>query len=187
MYHRFIAAGMLAAGLSFAAVTQAAEMPHIAVANLQAVVANSHHGQSVGVALQNVAKALNDKINDRRSKLDVLKKQLDKADSKSAKYAGLQKNFQDEAVNFQQFAYVSQQQYDKKKQELLQPVYDELKKVMIAYAKDHGYDIILNEDNDGAVFVTDKYDVTSELIEAMDKDWTEQQKSAAKPATDSKG
>ncbi|MGH8399638.1 MAG: OmpH family outer membrane protein [Gammaproteobacteria bacterium] len=186
MRYGFFAAGVLAAGLSFVTVAQAADAPQIGVANLQQVVDNSHRGQGVDTELQSMVNDLNSKIADRRKKLEAVKKELDSTDKKSSKFATMQSNFQDEAASFQQFAYTSQQNFNQTKQQKLQPVYDELKKVMIAYAKDHKYDIIESFNDNGVVYVTDKYDLTSELTEAMDKDWAELQKTQTAPAAKGK-
>jgi Skp family chaperone for outer membrane proteins len=65
---------------------------------------------------------------------------------------------------------------------LLQPIEKELQQVLNAFAKDHRYDILLNQSGAGALYASDKYDVTTQVTEAMDKDWAEQQKSDAKAA-----
>lgn len=187
MRYGFLAAGVLAAGLCFAVSAQAADVPRIGVVNLQQVVANSHRGQDAQSQLQSLAEKLRGDIKDRRQKLMVLKQQLDKADSKSADYAKLQKSYQDGISDYQQFVSANQQDLEERKQELLQPIEQELQQVLNVFAKDHHYDILLNQSAAGAIYSSDKYDVTTQVTEAMDKDWAEQQKSDAKPAKQDKG
>ncbi|MGH8372338.1 MAG: OmpH family outer membrane protein, partial [Gammaproteobacteria bacterium] len=177
--------GVLAAGLSFVTTAQAADAPHIGVVNLQQVIGNSHRGQDAQAQLKALAQKLSGDIKDRRQKLTVLKQQLDKADSKSANYANLQKSYQDGVSDYQQFVSANQQDLEERKQELLQPIEQELQQVLNTFAKDHHYDILMNQ-GAGAIYSSDKYDVTTQVTEAMDKDWAEQQASDAKPNAKSK-
>ncbi|HEX5340492.1 MAG TPA: OmpH family outer membrane protein [Gammaproteobacteria bacterium] len=186
MRHGFYVAAMLATGLCFVTVAQAADVPHIGVVNLQTVVGNSHRGQDAQAQLKDLAQHLRSAVQDRRQKLTVLKQQLDKADSKSKDYAKLQKSYQDGVADYQQYVAANQQDLEERKQELLQPIEQELQKVLNAFAKDNHYDILLNQNGAGAVYASDKYDVTTQVTEAMDKDWAEQQKSESKPAAKSK-
>jgi outer membrane protein len=187
MRYGILVAGVLAAGLSFVTAAQAADMPRIGVVNLQQVIGNSHRGQDAQAQLKSLAQKLSGDVKDRRQKLMVLKQQLDKADSKSADYAKLQKSYQDGISDYQQFVAANQQDLEERKQELLQPIEQELQQVLNAFAKDHRYDILLNQSAAGAIYSSDKYDVTTQITEAMDKDWAEQQKSEAKPADKGKG
>ncbi|HET7922021.1 MAG TPA: OmpH family outer membrane protein [Gammaproteobacteria bacterium] len=181
MRYGLIAAGTLVAGLCFANVAQAAEVPRIGVVNLQAVIGKSHRGQAAQEQLTQLANKLKASVQDRRQKLQVLKQQLAKADSKSDEYAKLQKNFQSAASDYQQFVAANQQDLEERKQELLQPIEQELEQVLNSFAKSNHYDILLSHSAAGAVYVTDKYDVTTSMIDAMNKDWAQQQQSQAKP------
>lgn len=186
MRYGFFVAGVLAAGLSFVTVAQAADAPRIGVVNLQQVIGDSHRGQSANAEFNVLVQKIQNEAQDRRKKLAAMKKQLDATDSKSSDYVTLQKSLQDAAASYQQFASDSQQKIDQDKQQLLQPIEDELKKVLLAYARDNHYDILLNKNNDGAVYAGDKYDVTTEITEALDKDWAEMQKTQPKPAAKGK-
>lgn len=189
----FVAAGLLAAGLFVVTTVQAAEQPHIGVVNLQEVIAKSQPGQQANQELQSIVKKLQDQANDKNNKLNVLKKQLDKADPKSSNYAQLQKTYDDSRNDLQQFVLMGRQDLDQRRQELLQPIEQDLGKVLDQYAKTHHYDIILSKDAAGAVYANDKYDVSQGVAAALDKDWpefkkqlAEQQKTAA-PAAKSGG
>jgi len=181
----FLAAGMLLASVMTVTSVQAAEVPRIGVVNLQEVLANSQAGQQANKDLQAIVKKLQDQANDKNSKLTVLKQQLDKADPKSSNYAQLQKSYDDSRNDLQQFVLMGRQDLDQRRQELLQPIEQELGKVLDAYAKAHHYDIILSKDAAGAVYANDKYDVSQGVTTALDKDWAQQQKT--KPAAAKSG
>ncbi|MBU6421847.1 MAG: OmpH family outer membrane protein [Gammaproteobacteria bacterium] len=184
----FIAAAVLAAGLLAATTVQAAEQPRIGVVNLQEVIAKSQAGQQANQELQSIVKKLQDQANDKNNKLNVLKQQLDKADPKSSSYAQLQKTYDDSRNDLQQFVLMGRQDLDQRRQELLQPIEQDLGKVLDQYAKAHHYDIILSKDTAGALYASDKYDVSQGVAAALDKDWPayqkqlQQQKSAAPAA-----
>ena len=187
------AAGVLAAGLLAVTTVQAAEQPRIGVVNLQVVIANSQAGQQANKEMQSISKKLQDEADDKHSKLTVLQQQLDKADPKSGNYRQLQKNYNDSRNDLQQFVLMGRADLERRKQELYGPILQDLGKVLGQYAKAHHYDIILSADNAGAVYTTDKYNITQGVIAALDKDWPQfekqlrqQQKSAA-PAAKSGG
>lgn len=188
----FIAAAVLAAGLLAATTVQAAEPLRIGVVDLQEVIANSKAGQQANQDLQSIVKKLQDQANDKNTKLNVLKQQLDKADPKSADYAKLQKSYGDSRSDLQQFVLMGRQDLDQRRQELLQPIEQELGKVLDQYAKAHHYDFILSKDAGGAIYANAKYDVSKGVTEALDKDWPQylkqlQQKKSAAPAATSGG
>lgn len=190
----FIAGAVLAAGLLAAGTVQAAEALRIGVVNLQEVIANSKAGQQANQDLQGIVKKLQDQANDKNTKLNVLKQQLDKADPKSGDYAKLQKTYDDSRSDLQQFMLMGRQDLDQRRQELLQPIEVELSKVLDQYAKAHHYDFILSRDAGGAIYANNKYDVSKGVTEALDKDWPlylkqlqQQQKKSAAPAAASGG
>lgn len=185
MRYGFLVAGVLATGLSFVTTTQASDMPRVGVVNIQQVIANSHRGQDATAKLSALSKKVNGDVRDQYNKVMVVKQQLQKADSKSADYAKLQKNFQDSAAEFQQYRDAQQQNLEERRQELVKPIEQELQQVLVTFAKDHHYDILLNQ-GAGALYSSDKYDVTTQVTEAMDKDWAEQQASDAKQNAKSK-
>ncbi len=175
MRYGFIAVGLLTAGLFASTAAQAAEGPRIAVVNLQEVIGTSQAGQDANKQLQDITQKLQSQLKDKQDKMQVLKNQLDKADSKSSGYATLQKNYQDSQNDAQQFVMMGRQDLEQRRQELLQPIEQELSKVIEAYGKAHHYDIILSQ-GAGAVFANPKYDVTKGVTAALDADWAKQQK-----------
>ena len=189
----FFAAGVLAAGLLAVTTAQAAQLPRIGVVNLQEVIANSQAGQQANKELQGIVKKLQAEANDKNSKLTVLKQQLDKADPKSSNYQQLQKNYNDSRNDLQQFVLMGRQDMEQRRQELLQPIEQDLGKVLNQYAQAHHYDIILSKDAAGAVYANGKFDVSRGVTAALDKDWPEfkkqleQQQKRAAPAAKSGG
>jgi len=123
----------------------------------------------------------------------VLKQQLDKADPKSSNYQQLQKNYNDSRNDLQQFVLMGRQDMEQRRQELLQPIEQDLGKVLNQYAQAHHYDIILSKDAAGAVYANGKFDVSRGVTAALDKDWPEfkkqleQQQKRAAPAAKSGG
>jgi outer membrane protein len=175
MRYRLFVAGLMAAGLFAGTSLQAAETPRFAVVNLQEVVGTSQAGQDANKQLQVIQQKLQSQLKDKQDKMQVLKDQLDKADSKSQNYANLQKNFQESQSDAQQFVMMGRQDLESRRQELLQPIEKVLSKVIQDYGKAHHYDIILSQ-GAGAVFANPKYDVTKGVTAALDAEWAKQQK-----------
>lgn len=182
MRQGFLAAAIVVAGMSvFSSVQAASAEPKIAVVDLQQVIANSHRGQEATQALKAEVQKLQAQADDKNNKRKAYKDQLDKADSKSANYAKLLKQYQDSDNDFQQYVGESRQLIQQRQQELLAPIQGELQTVVTQFVKDNGIDILLSK-GAGALTVTDAYDVTTKVTEAMDKDWAALQKSQATAA-----
>jgi Skp family chaperone for outer membrane proteins len=189
MRQGFFAAAAVAAGLLALSPVQAATKssstaaPKIAVVDLQEVLAKSHRGTDATQALQQKATDLRTQATDLNDKRKAMKDQLDKADAKSTNYATLTKQYQDADAAYQNFVQEGNQLIESRRQELLGPIQQEMQKVVVQFVKDQHIDILLSKGN-AALTATDAYDVTTKVIEAMDKDWNELQKSApAAPAT----
>jgi len=183
MRQGFLAAVLVAAGISTFSPAQAASAasPKIDVVDLQQVIANSHRGQAANTQLQQDVAKLQSQADDKNNKRKAFKDQLDKADSKSANYQKLLKQYQDSNTDFQTYVNESRQLIQQRQQELLQPIQQELQTVVTQFVKDNSIDILLSK-GAGALTATDAYDVTSSVTEAMNKDWDALQKSQATAA-----
>ncbi len=175
----FIAAGMLVLSPAQAASTSA---PKLGVVDLEQVIGNCHRGQEADQVLKQDYAKLKASVDDKNSKRKAFKDQLDKTDSKSADYSKLLKQYQDSDNDYQQYVSESNQMIQQRRQELLQPIQQELVQVMTQFAKDNHFDILLNKNIGGAVYASDSFDSTTQLTEAMDKDWAQLQKAAATAA-----
>lgn len=190
MRHGFFAAAAFAAGLlalspAHAATkghTVAAGAPKIAVVDLQEVLGKSHRGTEATQALQQKAAELRNQATDLNDKRKAMKDQLDKADAKSANYATLAKQYQDADNAYQNFVQEGNQLIEQRRQELLQPIQQELGQVLQQYTKANHIDILLTKGVPGVLSVSEAYDVTKGVTEAMDKDWDTLQKSMPAPA-----
>jgi len=187
MRQGFIAAALFAAGSLVLSPVQAATKssgrtaaPKIVVVDLQQVIARSQRGQEASNVLKKKQDEMQSQANDLNDKRKAMKDQLDKADAKSANYAQLTKQFQDADSAFNNFVSEARQLLQQRQQELLQPIQEELQSVVPQFVKDNHIDILLAK-NSGALTVTDQYDVTTQVIAAMDKDWAQVQKSAPVP------
>ena len=192
MRQGFFAAAVVAAGLLVLSPAQAATKsstrssasgaPKIAVVDLQEVLGKSRRGAEATQVLQQKANELRSQAKDLDDKRKAMKDQLDKADAKSANYATLQKQYQDADSAWQNFVQEGNQLIEARRQELLQPIQQELGQVIQQFTKDNHIDILLTKSVPGVISVSDAYDVTDQVIAAMDKDWDTLQKSQPAPA-----
>ena len=193
MRQGFIAAAAFAAGLLALSPAQAAATksthstgsggtsPKIAVVDVQAVITGCQRGREAVAALQQKQNDLQTQANDMNEKRKAYKDQLDKADQKSADYAKLLKQYQDEDNQFNSFVSDSRQLLQTRQQELFGPIEQELQTVVTQYFKDNHFDILLGK-TAGSVLVSDQFNVTQGVIDAMDKDWAVLQKTQPAPA-----
>lgn len=188
MRQGLIAAVVFAAGLSVLSPadaatskshsTAAAGVPKIVVVNLQDAVLRTQRGQEAARVLKQKQDELQAEANDLTDKRKALKDQLDKADAKSPNYATLQKQFNDADQAAQAYVTEARQLYQQRQAELFQPIQDELQTVVPQFVKDNHIDILLQR-GAGVLMVTDAYDMTAQLADALDKDWAQLQKNQA--------
>jgi Skp family chaperone for outer membrane proteins len=184
MRQGFIAAAFCAAALFTLSPAQAASStgPKIGVVDPNAVVDNSHRGVMFKTAMTQKIDELKQQAADKSNKAKDLKDKLDKTNAKAANYQTLLKQYNDANDDLNSFLNESNQLVNKRRQEFLQSVQDELTRVVTQFAKDNQYDIILVK-GAGAAFTSDAYDITSQVTTALDKDWDAlQQKPATAPA-----
>ncbi|HEY1772081.1 MAG TPA: OmpH family outer membrane protein [Gammaproteobacteria bacterium] len=192
MRQGFFAAAAFAAGLLALSPAQAASKsthsastgsssPKIAVVDVQAVLKGCQRGREAFAVLTQKQSDLEAQAKDMNEKRKAYKDQLDKADQKSSDYPKLLKQFQDEDTQYSTFVNDSRQLLQQRQQELFQPIEQELQTVVTQYFKDNHIDILLGG-GAGSVLVTDQYNATQGVIDAMDKDWAVIQKSQPAPA-----
>jgi Skp family chaperone for outer membrane proteins len=155
--------------------------PKIAVVDVQAVITGCQRGREAVASLQQKQNDLQAQANDMNEKRKAYKDQLDKADQKSSDYQKLLKQYQDEDAQFNSFVSDSRQLLQQRQQELFAPIEQELQTVVTQYFKDNHIDILLGK-TAGSVLVTDQYNYTQGVIDAMNKDWAVLQKSQPAPA-----
>lgn len=181
MRQGFIAAALVAAGLIASTPAFAAGTPKFGVVDINMVVSKSHRFQQGNAEIQTMRGKLQAQFDEKSNKYKTLKDQLDKADPKSADYQKLSGQAQDARDDAQQFLDNSQQELNQYNQQLRQSVADEFQKVLAIYAKSKGYDMIFMKGT-GTAYSTDAYDVSTDVLQALDKDWDQLQK-ATPPAT----
>lgn len=178
MRQGFIAAALAVAGLIAVTPAFAAGVPKFGVVDIDSVVKNSHRYQQGQNDIQLIQNKLQSEVNDKSDKLKALKDQMDKTDPKSADYQKLSGQFADARDDFQQFVNSSQQQLAQYNQRLQNESIKEFNKVLTIYAKSKGYDMIFLKGT-GTAYSTDAYDVSTDVLQALDKDWDQLKKDAA--------
>ena len=145
--------------------------PKIAVVKVEYVVMNSAKGKAAKKKLKRIFDKRQKQLDKRQNELLELKKQLENPSAmmtqeifqkKAAEYkTGLMK-LQEEFVK-------NQQELAKKENELMQPLLEDLDKVLVQQAKAGGYDLVLNWNQHGVLFAAAKHDITKAVLKALDK------------------
>lgn len=157
----------------------ASGFPKIAVVDVQGVIGGCQRGREALQILQQKQNELQAQANDRSSKVKALQDQLSKLDAKAPNYADLQKQVQDATSELQDFVSEGRQLLQQRNQELLAPVQNELQTVLNQYVKEHHIDVLLAKG--AAIYSSDAYDVSADVVSAMDRDWAALQKANPAP------
>lgn len=141
----------------------------VGLIDIQKVMTKSSAGQEVMQQLQAFGKQLQAKMQPEQNKLkkeqEDLKKNA-KIESK-AQQTKAQKEFQSHVQAYQQKAQQARESFQKKRASLMVPLQAKLNDVVTAYAKQHGYDLIL--DSQAAIYNEPALDVTDAILKAFNK------------------
>ena len=125
-------------------------------------------------ALKKLNKIQIEKQKELDSKKSELEKEQKDIQKKFAVYSKdkqrqVQEDFQKKAMNADKYFRESQIELAKKEKELLEPVFEGLKKAIAKYAKKKGYDMIFEENRSSILYGTDKSDLTKIIVKAYGK------------------
>jgi len=147
----------------------------IGVIDIKEVVKNCKYGQVIMQQLNQKYEELKTKLQQKVEKLEELKQEIQNKSalwSKEVK-AKKQKEYKEllqEVRQLQQDSEVEMQAYQQK---LLQPLFNKLEKVITNYAKEHGYDLILEKKQPGLYYVSSRIDITNDIINILDSMYEE--------------
>tara|TARA_B100000530_G_C15790642_1_gene421428 strand:- start:200 stop:712 length:513 start_codon:yes stop_codon:yes gene_type:complete len=157
--------------LSFTAPEADAAGPKIAVVKVEYVVMNSKKGKAAKKKLKRIFDKRQKELDKRQNELLEIKKQLENPSAmmtqeifqkKAAEYkTGLMK-LQEEFVK-------NQQELAKKENKLMQPLLEDLNKVIVEQAKAGGYDLVLTFGQQGVLYNKASLDITNAVLKALDK------------------
>ncbi|NPA40144.1 MAG: OmpH family outer membrane protein [Thermodesulfobacteria bacterium] len=155
----------LSFGVSFAQETK------IGVIDVKEIVNECKYGQQIMQKLQNRYDELRAKLQKMVKKLQDLKKEIDTKSSLWSKDVKekKQKEYEDLLKKIKQLQQESEIQMQEYQQKLLQPLFKKLEKVLKDYAEKNGYDLIIEKKQPGIYYVSNKIDLTSEMIKLLDE------------------
>ncbi|MGH8128634.1 MAG: OmpH family outer membrane protein [Gammaproteobacteria bacterium] len=169
MMRRFSAAILVLAFAAAPVAMAAGNSTKVGLIDVQQVLAKSSAGQEVMQQIQGFGKQLQAKMG---AKQDKLKKERDdieknaKIESK-AQQEKAQQTFQTHVQSYQKQAQNARQSFNQKRASYMVPLQAKLNDVITAYAKRHGYDLIL--DSQAAVYNTPGMDITDAILKAFNK------------------
>ncbi|MGA7966222.1 MAG: OmpH family outer membrane protein [Gammaproteobacteria bacterium] len=141
----------------------------VGIIDAQQVLARSTAGQEVMQQVQGFGKQLQAQMSSKQDKLKKEEQDLQKnakietdAQKKKAQET-LQKHYQ----AYQQEAQKARQSFDQKRASYMLPLQAKLNDVVTAYAKQHGFDLILQ--SQAAVYNAPGLDVTDAILKAFNK------------------
>ncbi len=141
----------------------------VGLIDIQKVMTKSSAGQEVMQQLQAFGKQLQAKMGPEQDKLKKEQQDL-KKNAKietKAQQAKAQQQFQSHVQAYQQKAEQARESFQKKRASLMVPLQAKLNDVVTAYAKKHGYELIL--DSQAAVYNEPALDLTDAILKAFNK------------------
>lgn len=166
--YKFLIGLFAAAALFVSGAAAAATTSKIGVIDVNYIVSHSKRGEAAHDALQALYNKKKASLDKEKAKLEATKADLQKV--KNKKTDDFQKKvaaFQQSAGEFQQNVQNSQNEVEKRRSDLLQPIIQDMKKVLADYAKKHGYTLILNRTTQAVAYASDSYDLNDEIVKAL--------------------
>lgn len=152
--------------LSFTANLFAADLK-IAVVDTKAAIDKTEDGKKAQKSIENFIKSTQKKITKKEEDLQKMREDFQKKSAVLSDDIKMQKQqeLQTEFAKYQQFARESQQEMQKKQQEVYEPIFKKMRKVIDSFASKEKYDMILDK-NAGVVFANDAVDITDKIVKA---------------------
>jgi outer membrane protein len=141
----------------------------VGLLNLQRVMTKSTAGREVIQQIRGFGKQLQAKMNSRQDELKKEGQDLQKNAKieTAAQQKKAQKTFQAHLQSFQQAAKKARKSFAEKRNSLMVPLQAKLNDVVTAYAKKHGYNLIL--DSQTAVYNVPSLNITAAILKAFNK------------------
>lgn len=158
----------LLAALTIGSTTQAA--PKIGTVDMQKALQTVAEGRK---AKKNLEGVFNKKKKELQSEEAAIKKMHEEFQKQSLVMseqarAKKQGEIQQRVIQFQQKTQASQIELQKQEQEMTGPIIQKLRGVIEMVAKENGYTIILEKNENSVLFSEEKDDLTSKVIQAYD-------------------
>lgn len=167
-----IMVGMLGLGLLFSSFARAAdETVHIGFVDMQKAIQTSEPGKKARSGLE---KEFNDKKKELQAEENNLKKMVEEFKKQSLALseearAKKQAEIQERAMKHQEIVSKYQMEIQNKEQDLTKPIVDKLRNVIATIAKDKGYTLIIEKNENTVLYSLEKDDLTAQVIEAYNK------------------
>lgn len=159
------------AAVAAASATVRAEEIKIGVVDMQKAIQSVEAGKKAKGQLEKEFNARKKELQTEESSIKKMGEEFRKQslvltdDARAKKQAELQERI----MKFQELTARSQQEIAQKEQELTQPIVSGIRKIIGELAKQKGYSVILEKNENTVLFSLDKDDLTSDVITAFNK------------------
>jgi outer membrane protein len=150
----------------------------IAVVDLQEVLEKSEPGQEAIAQLQKDFKGMKKELDEKKSKVDQLREQIQKQSLVLSQEAQIDKEteYKQKVRDFQSLYQSYQKKMKLKEQKLREPIINELVNIIRNYGEEHDYTLVMDKQNSGVIYNSDSIEVTSTIIVELNKAWRQKEK-----------
>ncbi len=143
----------------------------IGVIDIKKVVNESKYGQEVMKKLQERYNELSKKLQAKAKELDALKKEIETKSSLWSREVRekKQREYEKKLREFRALQEDSQYEMQELQKKLLNPVFDELEKIVKEFIKKEGYDLVFEKNQPGLYYASSKIDLTEKIIKLFDE------------------
>ena len=165
--------GLIMASLLLSSPALAANSPVIAVVDGEQLITQSLAGKAVIAELQRLSDAKQKEIDARNAAAKTFKANLDaKGASLSEEARRTQElKLQRDLSDLQLYVREAQEQLKRKEMSMMEPVNQDLEKIIGAYAGRNGIDLVLNRNDPGLLNVSGRMDITAKILEEYNRSY----------------
>jgi outer membrane protein len=145
----------------------------IAVVDMQKALETCDAGKASLEKIKNNYKIKQSEIQVRQQKLQKMQEELNNQSSllsEDARQAKLEE-YQKELVNLKRFVQDSNAELKKKEKDAVSKISRQLAKVVRSLGKELKYDLVLEARTSGAIYFSEKVDITNMVIDRYNKEW----------------
>lgn len=157
--------------ITLAGAVAMAESGKVVYMDMQKAIQTTKEGAKAKKDLESEFNAKKKKLQSSEDKLKKMQEDLEKkamvlSDDVRAKK---QQEFQEEMFAYQKLVGQSQQEIQKREQDLTKPILEKMAKVIAQVAKDKGYELVLEKNQGGLLWGKPELEITDEVIKAYEK------------------
>lgn len=160
-----MSAVMMLSGVAFAEAK-------VGVVDVQKAIQTSAAGKKAKESMEAEFKKRKETLDKKKADIEKMGQDLDKKRSVLSEevFGKKQVELQEEMMKFQKVVGENQMEIQKKEKDLLEPIFEKMKKVIEKVAQEKGFSVVIDKNAQTVLFAQKENDLTDDVVKAFEKE-----------------